>query len=68
MRIRLNGVAAELGDDAKVADATRLAGVEGDARGVAVAVDGEVVSRFDWENYELCDGMSVEVLRAVQGG
>ena len=37
-------------------------------RGVAVAVDGEVVPRSGWADFELRDGMRVEVLRAVQGG
>ena len=38
------------------------------ARGVAVAVNGEVVPRSEWEGFALSDGMRVEVLRAVQGG
>ena len=36
-------------------------------RGIAVAVDGEVVSRRDWSS-PLIDGAEVEVLTAVQGG
>ncbi|GAC1435267.1 MAG: hypothetical protein NVSMB51_04410 [Solirubrobacteraceae bacterium] len=38
------------------------------ARGVAVAVDGEVVPRSQWGAYELKDGARVEVVGAVQGG
>jgi sulfur carrier protein len=37
-------------------------------RGVAVAVDGEVVPRGQWTSTELHDGQRVEVLQAVQGG
>ena len=40
----------------------------GGARGVAVAVDAEVVPRGEWETTELDDGARVEVLRAIQGG
>lgn len=37
-------------------------------RGVAVAVDAEVVLRSTWESTPLRPGMKIEVLRAVQGG
>ncbi len=37
-------------------------------RGVAVAVDAEVVPRTSWATTTLSDGASVEVLVAVQGG
>lgn len=37
-------------------------------RGVAVAVNGEVVPRSTWENTALAEGDSVEVLTAAQGG
>lgn len=38
------------------------------ARGVAVAVNDEVVPRGEWERAELGDGDRVEVIRATQGG
>jgi len=62
----LNGEARELGDPATVADA--VAAAEAPERGVAVAVDGEVVSRGTWSRTSLSDGQKVEVLQAVQGG
>ena len=37
-------------------------------RGVAVAVNGEVVPRSTWEATPLAEGDSVEVLTAAQGG
>lgn len=37
-------------------------------RGVAVAVNGEVVPRSSWPTVELRDGDRVEVLTAAQGG
>lgn len=36
--------------------------------GVAVAVEGRVVSRSEWEETVLKDGARVDVLTAVQGG
>ena len=38
------------------------------ARGVAVAVDAEVVPRSEWERTTVADEARVEVLVAVQGG
>jgi sulfur carrier protein len=37
-------------------------------RGVAVAVDAEVVPRSAWAAHTLCGGERVEVLGAAQGG
>lgn len=37
-------------------------------RGVAVAIDAEVVPRAQWGTTALSDGDQVEVLVAVQGG
>lgn len=37
-------------------------------RGVAVAIDGEVVPRSQWHARALADGARVEVVGAVQGG
>jgi sulfur carrier protein len=39
-----------------------------DARGVAVAVDGEVVPRAQWQSFTLSEHARVEVLTAMQGG
>jgi sulfur carrier protein len=68
MRIELNGAAVELPDDANIGDAVVRAGVEGEAKGVAVALDGEVVPRGAWGGTELREGQAVEVLAAMQGG
>ncbi|HEV2428122.1 MAG TPA: sulfur carrier protein ThiS [Acidimicrobiales bacterium] len=37
-------------------------------KGVAVALDGEVVPRSAWESTAVVDGASVEVLTAAAGG
>ncbi len=38
------------------------------AKGVAVALNGEVVPRAEWQNSAVSDGDRVEILSAVQGG
>jgi sulfur carrier protein len=68
MTIELNGERVELEHPATVAAVVERAGAGGDRRGVAVAVDGEVVPRSAWDNTELADGQRVEVVGAIQGG
>lgn len=66
-RIRLNG------QDEVVAAATLAALIEEKAvdvaqRGIAVAVNGEVVPRAAWAHTPLRSGDRVEIVRARQGG
>ena len=68
MTIELNGERIELTAGASVADAVNRAGAPGEQRGVAVAVDGEVVPRGAWKETALSDGQRVEVVGAIQGG
>ena len=68
MRIELNGAPQELPDGATLDLAVRESGAGEGARGVAVALDGEVVPRGEWERTPLKEGQAVEVLAAIQGG
>jgi sulfur carrier protein len=43
-------------------------GIGAQARGVAVALDGEVLPRSQWQSAPLAPGTRVEVLGAIQGG
>lgn len=63
MKIELNGEARE--GIATITDA--VAAVTAARRGIAVAVNGEVVPRSEWDR-PLTDGDAVEVLTATQGG
>jgi thiazole synthase len=68
MRIELNGEPRRLADGATLALAVRESGAGEEGRGLAVALDGEVVPRAEWERTPLREGQSVEVLAAIQGG
>jgi thiazole synthase len=68
MRIELNGEVQELAEGASLADAVAASGADGGARGVAVALDGEVAPRGEWTSTALAEGNKVEVLAAIQGG
>ena len=68
MRVLLNGAETELADGATVQVALAALDLPAAGRGVAVAVDAEVVPRGQWTDHELRDGARVEILRAIQGG
>ncbi|MGC1814492.1 MAG: sulfur carrier protein ThiS, partial [Solirubrobacterales bacterium] len=67
MRVELNGEPTALPDGATVAAAIEASGAAA-RRGVAVAVDGEVVPRSEWDATRLHEGEKIEVLAAIQGG
>jgi sulfur carrier protein len=66
MFINVNGSEREVPDGATVTQL--LAALDVPARGVAVAVDGVVVTKTDHDRTVVPDGADVEVLTAVQGG
>ena len=53
---------------ATIAELLADLGVEPRARGVAVALDGEVVPRAEWDERTVNEGQRVEALSAMQGG
>lgn len=66
--ILVNGESSELRAGESIATVLASLDVAADARGVAVAVDGEVVPRALWESFTLREDARVEVLTAMQGG
>ena len=68
MKIILNGHSSDVRGGESVLAAIEQLGLPPDARGVAVAVDGEVIPRARWEDVRLSEGARVEVLSAMQGG
>jgi sulfur carrier protein len=66
--IVLNGEPREKGAGEVVAALVRDLGLPVQGRGVAVAIDGEVVPRAAWDSRAVPEGARVEVLTAMQGG
>jgi sulfur carrier protein len=64
----VNGEPRVLPAGATVASVLELLDIAPDARGIAVAVDGEVVARSRWGAAALHDGSTVEVVAAIGGG
>jgi sulfur carrier protein len=68
VKVLLNGDETELAEGATVEAMLESLDLPAAGRGVAVAVDAEVVPRGEWAGTELHEGARVEVLRAIQGG
>ncbi|MGC4887770.1 MULTISPECIES: sulfur carrier protein ThiS [unclassified Micromonospora] len=66
MELIVNGTGRTLPDGVTLVEVVRA--VTGQQRGLAVAVNGEVVPRGGWPASVLRDGDRVEVLSAAQGG
>ncbi len=68
MRLVVNGRPTELDDGTTIVDVLVAMGRDVSARGVAVALNGEVVPKGQWKTTEVGDGDRIEVLSAVGGG
>jgi sulfur carrier protein len=66
--IHVNGERRDVTAPVRLPDVLDLGPGESVARGVAVAVDGEVVPRSRHAEYQLTEGARVEIVTAVQGG
>jgi len=66
MIVMVNGEPREVPEEATVASLVEE--LSAPPRGVAVAIDGEVVPRSRWAATSLPDGARVEVVAAIQGG
>jgi sulfur carrier protein len=64
----VNGEPRELPEGTTVSALVVDLGLPAGGRGVAVAVDGEIVPRGEWPTHELDSAARVEVLTAMQGG
>jgi sulfur carrier protein len=68
VNVTINGEPRRLQAGATVAMVVEMLDVAPGGRGVAVALDGEVVTRGAWPVTELRDGSRVEVVVAIGGG
>lgn len=67
MRLRINGKEAELAATT-IAELLAEQGIDPKARFLAVAVNGAVVRRAEWQAAALAAGDNVEIVRPFQGG
>jgi sulfur carrier protein len=67
MDIYINSDCYSLHDDAKVADAIAQLNLTG-TKGIALAVNDDVVPRNEWDTRALQHGDKLMLIRATQGG
>jgi sulfur carrier protein len=68
IEVLVNGEPVELEPGGTVRDAALAAGIDPERRGVAVALEGEVVPRSEIGRTEPRSGQSIEVVAAIGGG
>ncbi len=68
MQLMVNGQHREVQSEVTVQELISSIHAASAGRGVAVAIDGEVVPRGAWEHTPLREGARVEIVAAVQGG
>lgn len=66
--ITANGDERKLPEGSAVVDLLEQMEIDPSQSGIAVAVDGAVVSKSDWAETTLESGTRVEVITATQGG
>jgi sulfur carrier protein len=68
MIIQVNGQPREVAPPVRLSDVLDLPEGARTPRGMAVAVNGEVIPRSQHATIELTEGARVEIVTAVQGG
>ena len=68
MKIILNGDVVEVPEDTTVRSVVEMMIERPNSRGVAVAINAEVVHRGAWDETKLSEEDQVEVLSAIGGG
>lgn len=66
--ITANGEAREVPQGTTVVELLEDMAIDPEQSGIAVAVDGAVVSKSDWSETTLEGGASIEIIAATQGG
>jgi sulfur carrier protein len=66
--IVINGQRREVDVSATVASVVKSMDLTPGARGLAVALEGEVVTRSRWSETVLAEGARIEIVAAIGGG
>lgn len=68
MNVVVNGNPLDVPEGAVLSDVLRQLGLADDRRGIALALEGDVVLRTDWPRTAVAEGQRVELLEARAGG
>jgi len=64
----VNGKERSLSGILYVSNVLEEIGIQPDRKGVAVAINGELVTRTEWSSTLIASGDHVEIVQAIQGG
>jgi len=68
MNLKINGNTQDIQDNTILVELIEKLTGEKDPAGVAVAINGSVISRSVWSQHALKEGDDIEILGAVSGG
>jgi len=68
MKIYVNGEQETIEDNATLEEFLKTKRISTEDKGVAVALNDDVVPKSDWSSKKLEEGARIEIVRAVQGG
>jgi len=68
MRITLSGEVREFDKTDRLHDLLSHIGIDPNKNGIAIARNGTVIPKKNWQEEPLDDGDSIEIVRASQGG
>ncbi len=68
MQLIVNGQKQSVDDASTLLDLLIEMNFKAEQKGIAVAVNAEVIARAMWADMRLCNGDRVDIIHAVQGG
>lgn len=68
MQLTVNGQEQSVDDASTLLDLLIEMNFNAEQKGIAVALNAEVVARAMWGDTRLCNGDRVDIIHAVQGG
>lgn len=68
MQLIVNGQDQSVDDALTLLDLLIEMNFKAEQKGIAVAVNAEVIARAMWADMRLCNGDRVDIIHAVQGG
>ena len=68
MQLIVNGQEQSVDDASTLLDLLIEMNFNAEQKGIAVALNAEVIARAMWANTRLCNGDRVDIIHAVQGG
>ena len=68
MQLIVNGQDQSVDDASTLLDLLIEMNFKAEQKGIAVAVNAEVIARAMWADMRLCNGDRVDIIHAVQGG